>query len=170
MPDRTFSRLTGNRLRELDRFLSVLLDEVARAWGGEGHDGRAFARWRNTPRKLGHVHALTGTGIEAGARAVARLRAIGRLSACLHHCAGTIHIPGLHRDLLLAEGWAADAPAPAIRSPDVLRLSPQAIGAIGAFYRALGDGLVESLPRRADIDFRGESVHMGRANVACDGI
>lgn len=169
MPDRTFSRLTGNRLRELDRFLSVLLDEVAGSWGAAGHDGRSFARWRNTPRKLGHVHAMMGMDRAGVTRDEARLRAIGRISACLHHCAGTIHAPGLHRDLLLAQGREAAA-AFASPPPGLLRLSPDAIGAIGRFYRALGDALVAGLPQRADIDFQSESAHMGTANVACDGI
>ena len=132
------ARLTGNRLRELDRFLSVLLDEAALRHGGPGHDRRAFARQRNTPRKLIAVARM----MDLDGPSIPRLRAIGRISACLHHCSGVIHAPALRNDLRLATGRdVIDDEYPR------LFLSAESIAAICHFYRQIGGGLVRDAVR-----------------------
>jgi len=160
-----FNRLLGNRLRELDRFLSILLDEIALWLDRPGHDPRAFARWHNVPRKLRHVAAMLG---EVSADE-ARLGAIGRARACLHHCGGKIHDARLSGDLLLAQGTAINTAVPPA-SPDMLRLSPEALRAIAEFYRTLGDKMVAQALGRSTLDFSASFPHMEGANVACDGI
>jgi hypothetical protein len=137
LAQRAHSRMTGNRLRELDRFLSVLLDETALSLGRSGHDGKRFARLRNTPGKLRRVEAMMASATQDHMR----LRAIGRLSACLHHCAGVIHAESLHDDVLLAQG-GRDAGAALPHAPKNLRLSARTILEICAFYRAVGDRLL----------------------------
>jgi hypothetical protein len=140
-----FTRLSGNRLRELDRFLSILLDEIALRHGGPDHDGSAFARQRNTSRKLYAVERMIGVTCLSDLR----LRAIGRVSACLHHCSGAIHSSGLRNDLHLAAG-SDPASGDIGHAEERLLLSPDSIIAICRFYRDLGDRLMHgTLPAKA---------------------
>lgn len=166
LPAFAYSRLVGNRLRELDRFLSVLIEEGCRCLGDARHDARAFARLRNTPYKLRLLEAMLGrpSGDEA------RLRAIGRVGACLCHCAGTIRRPGLGEDVRLA-GGAVGADAIPAEACARLDLPPRAIRSISDFYRTIGDRLlVAALRRPPRLDFPAPEAHLTRANVACDGI
>jgi len=159
------TRLHGNQLRELDRFLSILTEEIALFLGDPGHDGAAFARQHNTANKLSRVRAMMALGSVDHER----LSAIGRIRACLHHCAGQIHEPGLFRDLLIAHGKGSDiAPfAPGER----LRLAPITRVRIGRFYGDIGRMLVdEAFAHRPDVDFSASCGHIVGANVACDGI
>lgn len=164
-PTLTHIRTAGNRLRELDRFLSILIDEAALFLGGPDHDGPSFARLRNTPNKLRLLEAMMGLASEEHGR----LRAIGRIGACLHHCSGRIHRRSLHQDILLAQGETDISFLPTGRD-EALRLAPQTLISICAFYGMIGDRLsAEVLRRTSDLDFRELRVHLARANVACDG-
>jgi hypothetical protein len=142
-PTNVYARMQGNRLRELDRFLSILLDETAHAVRGADHDGPGFTRLRNTPNKLRLVETMKAARRCANATSGddGRLRAIGRISACLNHCSGVVHAPDVHRDVLLAGGSVAETDA-AFRPADRLRLSSETLDAIGAFYREIGDRLL----------------------------
>jgi len=143
-PAAVYARLQGNRLRELDRFLSILLDETAQAVHGPGHDASGYARLRNTPNKLRLVAGMQRRAGSATVSMEIRLRAIGRISACLNHCSGVVHAPGLHRDVLLAGGRAGEALAVSRTIgpvSDKLRLSPETLHAIALFYREIGDRL-----------------------------
>jgi hypothetical protein len=73
----------GNSLRELDRFLSVLIDEVAAAIEPTGLDRAAFSQQRNTANKLRTIR----TAMALPSPDDQRLRAIGRDRDCLFHCA-----------------------------------------------------------------------------------
>ncbi|CAN5343911.1 hypothetical protein BH10PSE13_BH10PSE13_19020 [soil metagenome] len=144
-PADVYARLQGNRLRELDRFLSILLDETARALKGTGHDAPGFGRMRNTPNKLQLVTTMQRAGTGAMARIDVRLRAIGRISACLNHCSGVVRAPGMHRDVLLAGGHLGEALAVSrgfSPASDRLRLTPETLDAISSFYRGIGDQLL----------------------------
>lgn len=79
-------KVLANSLRELDRLLSLLIDEAALFVAPEGFDHAAFARLRNTPNKLSRLHvalALPPSRHE-------RLRAVGRSRNCLFHCGGVV--------------------------------------------------------------------------------
>ncbi|WP_157215867.1 hypothetical protein [Flavisphingomonas formosensis] len=159
------TRMLGNQLRELDRFLSVLTEETALFLGDPGHDGAAFARLRNTANKLRQVRAMMALASGDDER----LRAIGRISACLHHCAGRIHAAALRRDVMIAHGddgrIARFDPASPLRLASLTRIR------IGQFYRGIGDMLVsQALVHRQDVDFPALRPYLGGANVACDGI
>lgn len=161
-PTDVYARLQGNRLRELDRFLSILLDETARAVRGAGHDGPGFARLRNTPNKLRLVETMAAERgcAHSAARDNGRLRAIGRISACLNHCAGVVHAAGMAGDVALANG-RADENAPLSGASDRLRLSAQTLDAIGLFYREIGDRLlVQAKGQVPNLDFQADSAHM----------
>lgn len=149
-PMEIYARLQGNRLRELDRFLSILLDETARAVSGPGHDALGFARLRNTPNKLRLIATMRpgdGTGAMTGIDG--RLRAIGRISACLNHCSGVVYAPGVHGDVLLAGGRVGEVaggfavlPRSLSLVSDRLQLTPDTLDAISIFYREIGDRLL----------------------------
>ncbi len=162
------TRMIGNRLRELDRFLSVLIEDVAAGSGPPGHDRKHFARLRNTPMKLRVVEEMFATGVDDDAR----LRAIGRIAACLHHCKGEVHTASIHDDVLIARGGEN---GPATPRKNSLSVDPQTLRAICSFYRGIGDRLLtlahnhERL-RVPHLDFPAQSVHIPEANVACDGI
>jgi CspA family cold shock protein len=75
------ARSMANGLRELDRFLSVLIDEVADNVLRGGMDGMVLARQRNTPNKLRSLRAALGLDSPDHER----LRTIGRSRERLFH-------------------------------------------------------------------------------------
>ena len=77
------AKTIGNGLRELDRFLSLLIDEVAAAVAPAGLDQARFAGLRNTPNKLRTIRAAMALPSPDHER----LSAIGRARECLFHCA-----------------------------------------------------------------------------------
>lgn len=133
--------MQGNHLRELDRLLSLLIDAAA-AHRRPADDQRSIARIRDTARKLHLVEQTITCATEAG-----RLRAIGRIRACLHHCGGVIHAASLHRDVSAAEGMAWQEPPPGhdIEESARLLLSVRAMGAISELYRRIGDRLIDDI-------------------------
>ncbi|WP_132469688.1 hypothetical protein [Novosphingobium sp. ST904] len=136
-----FTRMSGNRLHELDRFLSVLLDAVAAGHGGDDHDDRHFASRHNTSGKMLVVEGMLG--MERHARA--RLLAIGRISALLRHCPSPADTPALRADLQLALG--RDTPCPPRAAPDSPILTRDSVLVICRFYAALGDRVLAAAAR-----------------------
>jgi hypothetical protein len=86
------ARYTANCFRELDGFLRTLLEAVAPDTG---------PAQRNTANKLGALTLARGT---PPADAV-RLRAIGRSTACLFHCAGWVRRPDVAAGTWMTAGW-----------------------------------------------------------------
>lgn len=113
----------ANSLRELDRFLSVLIDAVARDARPAGLDHRAFERQRNTPNKLRLIHATLGMPSPDQDR----LRAIGRT-----------------RERLFHDARAARAGRRAGGDP----MPPADLGAICRLYRRIADELVAGCGKR----------------------
>lgn len=128
------AKVVGNGLRELDRFLSLMIDEAACIVAPAGFDKAAFARRRNVADKIRRFHILAGIDPADDAR----LRAIGRVRDCLHHCRGIVHDAGLHDDLRIAGGGVAERPTADAR----LAVSFDALSRICGFYAAAGAGLV----------------------------
>ena len=120
------NRLLANYLRELDRFLCVLLEEAALSLGGPDHDARRFARLRKTSDKLKLVEHMIGMP----SRHDARLGAIRRIATRLRR-PGTICQPSHAKDISLA--------------CDVSLETPLALQSIARFYRDLGDDLMKAL-------------------------
>jgi hypothetical protein len=92
----------GNGLRELDRLLALLLDQVSALIAPHGFDHAAFARRRNTPNKLGAVQAA----MALPGRHHDRLRAIGRSRDCLFYCGGTVRRGDRRHDMRMTAGWS----------------------------------------------------------------
>jgi len=124
------ARLLGNRLLELDRFLSLLIDEIP------GVDGQSAAlpALRNTARKLDRFAIMARPDD-------ARLRAIGRIAASFRHCDGLIHNVAIHDDMRLAGGMPGAVAGMGERGTR-LCLTPPTIVAICDFYREIGRRLL----------------------------
>lgn len=80
------AKVIGNGLRELDRFLNLLIDEVAALIAPAGIDRVLFAQQRNTANKLRAIRAAMALPNPDHDR----LRAVGRSRNCLFHCAGIV--------------------------------------------------------------------------------
>ena len=120
--DATHARVIGNGLRELDRFLNLLLDEVAATRGQAVAERRGFVRQTNAANKL---VLLLGPASPHGDR----LRAIGRVRAALFHCGGQAHRPDLAADFAAALGHGGIAAPIAI-----LAVAAGDLALICAFY------------------------------------
>lgn len=131
------ARMVGNRFRELDLFLSVMIGEVALVLGCPDQDGRKL-RLFNTPNRLRRLRPV----IALEQCPDARLRAIGRVGACLRHCEGRVHRPEMGQDVLLAHGDGYVLPPPPAAAENRLHLSSRTISAIAGFYRSIGDELL----------------------------
>jgi hypothetical protein len=100
------AKVIGNGLRELDRFLNVLADEVAVA------DGRRLAPTnRNTANKLRTLLPFQPEGEHD------RLVALGRARACLFYCGGIVTRGDARGSQWLTAGWTdpRDRSGPLIR-------------------------------------------------------
>jgi hypothetical protein len=158
-------RMMANRLRELDQFLCVLLEEVAAALGGITHDAARFGQTSNTSKKLRLVEDMVGKVSQDDAR----LRAIIRVAVRLRRADQHRTVPAHTRDILLASGeWPRDAE---LTSRAELRLTPQAFQSIAGFYRDLGDRWIKEVSfSGVKLDFKTDDAYLNKANVACDGI
>ena len=139
------AKVIGNGLRELDRFLSVLLDEVALAAGWERADLRRLANVRNTANKLGMIHRWLGRPADA----LPRLRALGRNRDCLFHCNGVVRRGDQRRAARMTVGWPADAQGDGagVQLPlgESLAVSPADLAWVCAFYDRIAGELVEDV-------------------------
>jgi hypothetical protein len=136
---RTRARFVANCLRELDRFLHGLLDELG---ASAGHVVRE--EQRNTANKLRDygVHPLT-LGADR-----ARLLALGRSSACLIHCNGVVRRPDVAGGSVMTAGWRATAGDELRRYALGTRLAPGRAEIIDVcrFYDRLGHRLMLAPP------------------------
>lgn len=137
--DLVHARLTGNRLHELDRFLSVLIDEVALLRGKTSGDPQ-FAKMRNTPnklRRLGPVLSLRGDVPQ-------RLSAIGRICAYLRHCGKDVSRVAWTGDMAIARG-DRDHAIDAFDHAGESRIEASTLVAIAGVYRMVGDALLAAV-------------------------
>jgi hypothetical protein len=130
------AKVVGNGLRELDRFLSLLLDAAADGIDAADLDRSAFARQNNVANKIDLFYRLAG-GTPPDVR---RLRAIGRVRACLHHCRGIVHDSRLWEDLRLATG--SDPSMDLAKAAERLNISFVELSEICRFYAQCGDDLI----------------------------
>ena len=86
--------MLANSLRELDRFLSLLIDAVALDALPAAFDHAAFARQSHTPNKLRHVHHVLGLSSPDHDRLCAIGRARERLFHAARHTRWQAPLPG----------------------------------------------------------------------------
>lgn len=87
--------MIGNGLRELDRFLNVLIGEVARSCGV------ILPYRRNSADQLRSLRAAMA--LDDGDHA--RLKAFGRTRECLFHCGGSVRRGDARHGAMLTTGW-----------------------------------------------------------------
>lgn len=162
-------RRVGNCLKELDRLLSLLLDECVGVGGMIAAKRRAFERSHDTSRKLRRVDRLNGCFTPD----TIRLRAIGRIREVACNDQVLAHVPWASHDMAVATaghlGRNADD-----RGDDSVRpweVTDEALGAIAGFYlsiakRVLGYYGVAGV----QLDFSTDRAQNICAIVACDGI
>ncbi|MBU3076778.1 hypothetical protein [Sphingomonas quercus] len=145
------AKVLGNCLRELDRFLNLLIDEVA----AEACPGRiepiGFAGQRNTANKLRTLYAILG----AASPDHHRLRALGRSRDCLFHCGGVARRGDRHGGTRMTAGWPpsaglSDAPLMSVALGDTLVVTPVDLRRVCDFYEEIAAGLVALNPRSAE--------------------
>lgn len=154
------AKVIGNGLRELDRFLNLLADQVARLTAPADFDLAAFARQRNTANKLRTIGA---TASHADRRA--RLRAIGRSRDCLFHCGGIVRRGDGRHDRRMTAGWPATgdaSDAPPLRLPlgEKLLVSAIDLQRVCQFYDRLATDLTQET-----IAYLGRDCFFGRERL-----
>lgn len=126
------AKVIANGLRELDRFLNLLLDEALRAQGQTG-----FPSQRNTANKLGAFWSAHGRPDVHGAR----LRALGRSRECLFHCGGRVQRGDYRGTATMTSGWpempGTQGPLRRFGVGDTMVVGVKDLADIGVFYRAL---------------------------------
>lgn len=128
-------RVIGNGLRELDRFLNLLIDAAVVVGGGT-----ADPRLHNTANKFALLHpGQTGD--------LARLRALGRSRTCLFYGAGLVSRGDRAGGTELTIGWWDDGSAQApkrlrrVRVGDRVDLCEEDLLEVSAFYTRLANQL-----------------------------
>ncbi len=134
-------RVTANRIRELDRFLAVLLNDTAGQISGAGHDAEMFDRISNTSKKLLAVEQLVGMA----AADHDRLRAMGRIAARLRGPSHHWRAASLIADMGIAggeikEGGKADLSYGKAVIPLSLNLAT-----ISSFYQDIGRRVIQEV-------------------------
>lgn len=142
------AKVIGNGLRELDRFLSVMIDEVARLIAPIAIDPARFADLRNTANKLRLIRALMGLPSPDHGR----LRAIGRSRDCLFHCVGIVRRGDRRHDRRMTAGWppsdgSEHAPGLILAIGEPLIIVPVDLARICRFYDRLADDLAIATAR-----------------------
>lgn len=127
------AKVIGNGLRELDRFLNVLIGEVARSCGlglGPTQDNTA-----NRLRSLRGAMAVADTDH-------ARLRAFGRTRDCLFHCAGIVRRGDRRGGAILTTGWRDASSLRRVGVGGELIVSAGDIADACSYYENLGGQLL----------------------------
>lgn len=125
--------MIGNGLRELDRFLNVLIGEIARSCGVPLPHGQD-----NTANKLRCLRQAMGTPDPDHVR----LRAFGRTRDCLSHCAGTVGRGDARDGAALTTGWRGDSGLRRVAVGAELTVSAGDLADACSFYEELAGRLV----------------------------
>ncbi len=129
-------KVIGNGLRELDRFLNLLIGEVALALAlpiarDEANTANRLSRFRE------------GLGLDDPDHA--RLRAIGRSRACLFYCNGVVRRADETGGGAMTAGWWSEAREPVLRRVAMgerLTVSARDLAEICDFYESLGEAVM----------------------------
>ena len=146
------AKVIGNGLRELDRFLNLLTDEIAADILHPESDHPGFSRQRNTANKVRTLRsalALPNPDHD-------RLRAIGRSRDCLFHCAGIVRRADTRTGRSMTSGWMGSggtgAPVPRrFAMGERLIITAADLAHICRFYDRIASELVaawEARPQR----------------------
>jgi hypothetical protein len=140
------AKVIGNGMRELDGFLSVLVQALAGA-----HGIRLPERERNTANKVARLRRTLGVPDPDRAQ----LLALGRTRDCLFHCGGLVRRPDARGGKVMTLGWHGAGGQALRRVALGERLEPSArdLRELCDYYRALAGRLLneaagtQSLPQ-----------------------
>lgn len=134
------AKVIGNGLRELDRFLNLLIDAASTAEGLPVHPGQ-----RNTANKLSAYRAAKSLPNHDEAR----LRALGRSRDCLFHCGGRVRRGDRRGAMTMTVGWPAlagcDAPLDRVMVGQDLTVTRGELDDVCLFYREIARDLCGGL-------------------------
>lgn len=132
------SRVIGNGLRELDRFLSVLLDAASAKRGLAADTAQ-----HNTANKLNDLGP--GLGLVRGDDT--RLRALGRSRSCLFYCEGIVRRGDTRQAPTMTAGWPAGGTNALLVVPigDQLDVLAADLDSVSSFYLRLADDILDGL-------------------------
>jgi hypothetical protein len=155
------AKVIGNGLRELDRFLNLLIDAVSTAEGLPVRPGQ-----HNTANKLAAYRAAKSLPNHDDER----LRALGRSRDCLFHCGGRVRRGDRRDAMTMTVGWPErpgyDAPLDHVMVGEVLTVTRGDLDNICRFYRRIARELGGVVGHAPSIDFRREHVPVERMPIA----
>ena len=164
-------KVIANGLRELDRFLGLLIDEAAALTRAGRADPIGPGGQRNTANKLRSLHAALGSASPHHAR----LRALGRSRDCLFHCDGIVRRADERGGTFMTAGWPPsigleDAPLMTVALGEALVISTIDIRRVCDFYDQIAADLVARKGfLGATVALPLKTTYIRHANVACDG-
>jgi hypothetical protein len=136
------AKVIGNGLRELDRFLNLLIDAASTAEGLPVHPGQ-----RNTANKLSAYRAAKSLPNDDDAR----LRALGRSRDCLFHCGGRVRRGDRRGAMTMTVGWSARtgyaAPLARVMVGQDLTVTRSDLDDVCLFYREIARDLCGGVDR-----------------------
>lgn len=136
------AKVIGNGLRELDRFLNLLIDAASTAEGLPVRPGQ-----RNTANKLSAYRAAKSLPNHDDAR----LRALGRSRDCLFHCGGRVRRGDRRGAAAMTVGWSAragcDAPLDRVMVGQNVTVTRGDLDDVCLFYRRIAHDLCGGVGR-----------------------
>lgn len=152
------AKVIGNGLRELDRFLNLLIDAASDAEGLPVRPGQ-----RNTANKLAAYRAaLALPNGDDG-----RLRALGRSRDCLFHCGGRVRRGDCRTGMTMTVGWpgrpGGDVPLDRVTIGQQLTVTRGDLDDICRFYRRIAHELCSAASHAPSIEFWREPLAAGAA-------
>lgn len=134
------AKVIGNGLRELDRFLNLLIDAASSAEGLPVRPGQ-----HNTANKLSAYCEAKSLPNHDGDR----LRALGRSRDCLFHCGGRVGRGDRRDGIAMTVGWSAqaggDAPLDRVMVGQHVNVTRGDLDDVCLFYRRIARELCSSV-------------------------
>jgi len=136
------AKVIGNGLRELDRFLNLLIDAASTAEGLPVHPDQ-----RNTANKLSAYRAAKSLPNHDEAR----LLALGRSRDCLFHCGGRVRRGDRRGAVTMTVGWpvraGCGAPLDRVMVGQDLTVTRGDLDDVCLFYREIARDLCDEVGR-----------------------
>ncbi|HEX7851968.1 MAG TPA: hypothetical protein VF485_19705 [Sphingomonas sp.] len=158
------AKVIGNGLRELDRFLNLLIDAASDAEGLPVRPGQ-----RNTANKLAAYRAAMALPNDDDRR----LRALGRSRDCLFHCAGRVRRGDRRDDMTMTVGWperpSGDMPLDRVTIGQELTVTRGDLDDVCRFYRRIARDLCGAALHAPGIDFRRDYAAVDQIPLAASG-
>jgi len=133
------AKVIGNGLRELDRFLNLLIDAVSTAEGLPVRPGQY-----NTANKLSDYRAAKSLPNHDDGR----LRALGRSRDCLFHCGGRVQRGDRRDAMTMTVGWPGyDASLDRVTVGQDLTVTRGDLDDVCRFYRGIAHDLCGGVGR-----------------------